>query len=218
MSFDPRRLCLLVVVSLTLALVACEDDDSEPVTTPTAPPAGTSEPTVTSPPAATETPPASTVDPCTLRDALDGRSLVPGPAFVLEEATAWQLCIGGAAAGSSEKYLFGTEDGGATWTLLAMTTLGDPPPEEGVGELPNGNAAEALFFIDEERGWLGLSSPGQNLYRSDDGGVRWTAVEALPSGLPVTEIEFSDAENGTLTTPEGDYVTADGGATWTPAP
>jgi photosystem II stability/assembly factor-like uncharacterized protein len=139
---------------------------------------------------------------------------VPGPGFVLDEATAWQLCIGGAAAGSSEKYLFGTQDGGGNWTLLATTTLGNPPPEPGVGELPNGNAAEALFFNDEEKGWLGLSSPGVNLYRTEDGGVTWEEAADLPPGLPVTAIDFTDAEHGTLATPDGAWTTTDGGETW----
>jgi photosystem II stability/assembly factor-like uncharacterized protein len=99
-----------------------------------------------------------------------------------------------------------------------MTTLGNPPPEAGVGELPNGNAAEVLYFIDGDTGWLGLSSPGVNLFGTTDGGVSWTAADDLPPGLPVTAIEFSDIENGVATTQEGDWTTSDGGATWAPAP
>ena len=148
--------------------------------------------------------------------SLGGQPLGTGPAFELDDVT-WQMCIGGAAAGSSEKLLFKTSDGGVTWTL-SKTTLGDPPPEPGVGELPNGNAAEALFFIDEEHGWLGLSSPGQNLFRTNDGGVSWTEVPGLPPGLPVFEISFSDAAHGLLTTPEGNWTTADGGQTWSQTP
>ena len=54
------------------------------------------------------------IDPCTLRDSLEGGALMPGPSFELNDAESWQICIGGAAAGSSEKYLFMTDDGGAT--------------------------------------------------------------------------------------------------------
>jgi hypothetical protein len=221
-SFSRRWLLLpLVIALLTLA---CSDDEDEPAATTepsvvassTVAASETPEPTET--PEATATPPAASVDPCTLRDSLEGQALIPGPDFELSDEDAWQLCIGGAAAGSSEKYLYGTADGGADWTLLSMTTLGNPAPEPGVGELPNGNAAEALFFLDEQDGWLGLSSPGVNLYHSEDGGVSWTEVAVLEPGLPVTAISFSDAQNGTLTTPDGDWVTADGGATWTPAP
>jgi hypothetical protein len=185
---------LAVFVFIAIAAWGCKDDSPTP--------------------APTEPPTVTAVDPCTLRDSLEGGSLVPGPGFVLDEATAWELCIGGAAAGSSEKYLFKTDDGGAGWTLLAMTTLGNPPPEPGVGELPTGNAAEALFFSDEEHGWLGLSSPGVNLFRSEDSGVGWTEVADLPPGLPVTAIDFTDAEHGTLATPDGAWTTTDGGETW----
>jgi photosystem II stability/assembly factor-like uncharacterized protein len=152
-----------------------------------------------------------------LRTSLEGRPLTAGPSFELGNVV-WQMCIGGAAAGSSEKLLFRTSDGGASWTLLSQTTLGNPPLEPGIGELPNGNAAEALFFVDEQHGWLGLSSPGQNLFRTDDGGVTWSEVPVLPPGLPVLDVSFSDARHGELTTPEGSWTTSDGGETWTQTP
>jgi hypothetical protein len=218
------RLPLVAVLLLVAALTACGDDDTTPAASPTtvAPSAtaaaSPTEPAPSATPEPSATPAPSIIDPCTLRDSLEGQPLTEGPGFMLGEDLQWQLCIGGAAAGSSEKYLFMTQDGGVTWTLLSMTSLGNPPPEAGVGELPNGNAAEALFFVDAQEGWLGLSSPGQNLYRSHDGGVSWEEVPVLSPGLPVTDIQFADADHGTLTTPEGDWTTEDGGATWSPAP
>jgi hypothetical protein len=220
MSYFPARLGFALLGFVVLTLIACKGDD-KPTATSTAPAAVTAAATpapTDTPPAATETPAPELIDPCSLRESLEGQPLTDGPSFALDGGAGWQLCIGGAAAGSSEKYLFGTADGGVSWTLLSMTTLGSPTPEPGVGELPNGNAAEALFFTDAEKGWLGLSSPGQNLYHSDDGGVSWSAVAGLSPGLPVTAIDFSDADTGTLTTPDGDWTTADGGATWAPAP
>jgi hypothetical protein len=224
----PSRRWLILPVFIAVLTLGCsgDDDDSTPTTEPSAEPsavasatAAVATPVPTATPSATATPsPVVTIDPCTLRDSLEGQPLTPGPSFELNETDTWQLCIGGAAAGSSEKYLYMTDDGAANWTLLSMTTLGNPPPEAGVGELPNGNAAEAIFFIDEENGWLGLSSPGVNLYRSEDGGVFWAEAPVLEPGLPVTAIDFSDAQNGTLTTPDGDWVTVDGGATWAPSP
>lgn len=210
------RLCFVLLAAVAVTLTACNGDD-EPTATATASSVTTPAPSDT-PPSATDTPAPELIDPCTLRDSLEGQPLVDGPFYLLAEGDGWQLCIGGAAAGSSEKYLFGTPDGGVTWTLLSMTTLGNPPPEAGVGELPNGNAAEVLYFIDADTGWLGLSSPGVNLFGTTDGGVSWTPADDLPPGLPVTAIEFSDAENGVATTPEGDWTTSDGGATWAPAP
>jgi hypothetical protein len=175
----------------------------------------TSSATATATAAAGATPSPSAVDPCALRTSLEGRLLASGPSFALDAETKWQLCIGGAAAGSSEKYLFRTTDGGATWTLISRTTLGNPTTEAGVGDLPNGNAVVQILFLDAMQGWMGLSSPGVNLFRSQDGGVTWTAVPVFPPGVPVTSIGFTDAMHGTVVTPEGTWTTSDGGATWT---
>jgi photosystem II stability/assembly factor-like uncharacterized protein len=160
------------------------------------------------------------VDPCTLRTSIEGQALGTGKAFALDANTKWQFCIGGAAAGSNEKFLFKTTNGGASWTLISRTTLGNPPPEAGVGELPNGNGVSALFFNDATKGWLGLSSPGDNLFRSTDGGKNWTkvTVSGLDPAVPVESITFTDAMHGSFVTPDGTWTTSDGGTTWTKAP
>lgn len=156
------------------------------------------------------------VDPCTLRTSLEGQALTAGASFSLNTLKIWQFCYGGAAAGSNEKFLFLSEDGGASWVLISRTTLGSPPAEDGVGELPNGNGVSALFFVNEAKGFLGLTSAGHNLLRSLDGGHNWQEVVVgdLAQGVPVTSIGFSDQMNGTFTTPDGVFTTSDGGATW----
>jgi hypothetical protein len=160
------------------------------------------------------------VNPCTLRTSLQGTPLAVGKSFALNPNTKWQFCNGGAAAGSSEKFLFHTTNGGAAWTLISRTTLGSPPPETGVGELPNGNGVTVLYFQDATNGWLGLSSPGHNLLRSTDGGVNWAEVVVtdLDPGVPVDTISFTDATHGTFTAPTGTWTTSDGGTTWTKSP
>lgn len=162
---------------------------------------------------------AAVVDPCVLRSSLEGNALTPGVSFALGLAK-WQFCNGGAAAGSNEKFLFFSSDGGASWELISRTTLGNPPAEAGVSELPNGNGATALFFQDLDKGWLGLSSPGHNLLRSTDGGRNWqeVVVPDLASGVPVISISFSSPTDGLFTTPDATFVTDDGGATWEVAP
>lgn len=209
MIFPHRVLGISIMVMVALLAWSCGgDDDDEDVDSTATQPAAV---------ATSASTPMTVVDPCTTRVALDGAALSTGEAAAIGPAR-WQLCLGGVAAGSGEKYLFGSDDAGATWTLLSMTTLGNPPPEAGVGELPNGNAAEALFFIDAQNGWLGLSSPGANLFRTADGGVTWSEAGSLPPGLPVQEISFTDAQTGTLTTPDGEWTTSDGGTAWTQAP
>ena len=129
--------------------------------------------------------------------------------------TKWQLCLGGAAAGSSEKYLFRTTDGGATWKLISQTTLGNPTPQAGVGELPNGNGVVQILFLDDTNGWMGLTSPGANLYRSQDGGVTWTESPSSRRLSPSPPSPSPTRMHGTVVTPEGDWTTTDGGVTWT---
>lgn len=158
------------------------------------------------------------IDPCTLRPSLEGRPLVAGPSFTLDAQMVWQLCLGGAAAGSGEKWLFITTDGGVSWTLISRTTLGDPPPEAGAGDFPNGNGVVQILFLDETNGWLAMNSPGQNLFRSEDGGHSWTATPELPPGEPVTSISFTDALHGTAVTPDSAWTTTDGGDTWVQEP
>jgi hypothetical protein len=165
-------------------------------------------------------PSPASVDACTLRSSLEGRALVPDKAFSLDANTRWQFCNGGAAAGSNEKFLFQTTTGGASWTLISRTTLGSPPAEAGVGALPNGNGVSAVFFQSASEGWLGLSSPGANFWRSTDGGHNWTSVSVtgLNSGVPVTAITFTDATHGSFVTPEGTWTTSNGGTSWTKVP
>ncbi len=178
-------------------------------------PTSTSSPAATGTAAAAPTPSASTVDPCTLRTSLEGRPLAPGPSFALDANTKWQLCGGGAATGNSEKYLFHTTNGGVAWTLISRTTLGNPTPEAGVGDLPNRSGVVQILFLDATHGWMGLNSPGVNLFRSQDGGVTWAEVPVIPPAVPVTSINFSDVMHGTVVTAEGTWTTSDGGVTWT---
>ncbi len=208
------RLAMAAALSIALVATACNDDDDGDggaTATPGAPSTpGTSGPGPTASSGGTEA--------CDLRDASDGLALVVGPSFQLGEAV-WQLCIGGAGAGSSEKYLFRSEDGGATWDLISQTTPGDiMPDDDDDSDLPIGNAAEVIYFVDEDNGWIGLSSPGPNLHRSQDGGETWTAIDDLPPAVPVTSIAFTDAQNGTVTTSESTWTTSDGGDTWVETP
>jgi hypothetical protein len=220
-----RLLFTALLIATAAAFAACGGGSSTPTATSTAAPTSTSLPPTstsvpvplppTSTPIASTSTPSAVVDPCTLITSLEGQPLEPGASFALNVSVKWQLCLGGAAAGSSEKYLFHTTDGGAAWTLISQTTLGNPTPQPGVGELPNGNGVSVLLFLDDTHGWMGLTSPGVNLYRSQDGGVTWAEVPVIPPAVPVTSITFSDALHGTVDTPEGAWTTTDGGVTWT---
>jgi hypothetical protein len=213
-----RILVAPIIIGIAATLAACGGGGSTAATptgttspTPAAPTATAVAPEVTPSPVAV---PPPSLDPCTLRVSLEGRALSSGPSFALDVNTMWQLCLGGVAAGSGEKYLFHTTDGGESWTLISRTTLGNPTPEAGVGDLPNGNGVTQIQFLDATHGWMGLNSPGVNLFRSQDGGVTWTPVPVIPPAVPVTSISFTDAMHGTIVTPEGTWTTSDGGVTW----
>lgn len=233
MTFSARRVGGMAILAGGLALLAACGSGGGAGSSTATPGASVAPSTATgassagaSPTAATGTPAsAATGTPgvgsaaCAGRTSLEGVPLVPGVSFSLNAATRWQFCNGGAAAGSSEKYLLRSTDGGDTWTLISQTTLGTPTPQAGVGTLPNGNGVTALFFQDASKGWLGLSSPGANFYRSQDGGVNWTEVTGVvPPAVPVRSISFSSATDGTVTTAAGNWTTTDGGTTWTKAP
>jgi hypothetical protein len=221
-----HRICIsAIAIGAAVALVACGGESETPAPT-AAPPSPTSALGTATVGAATSTPSAavtetaaaaptpSAVDPCTLRTSLEGQALAPGPSFALDANMEWRLCLGGVAAGSGEKFLFHTTNGGAAWTLISRTTLGNPTPEAGVGDLPNGNAVVQILFLDATHGWMGLNSPGVNLFRSQDGGVTWAEVAVIPPAVPVTSIAFTDPMHGTVVTPEGTWTTPDGGVTW----
>lgn len=216
-----------IAIGVAVTLAACGDRDetspptatgspatSAPTATTVGAPTSTPSPAATGTAAPAPTPSGSVLDPCTLRTSLEDRPLAPGPAFALDTNTKWQLCLGGVAAGSGEKFLFYTTDGGAAWTLISRTTLGNPTPEAGVGDLPNANGVVQILFLDATHGWMGLNGPGVNLFRSEDGGMTWDEVAVIPPAVPVTSIDFSDSTHGTVVTPEGTWTTSDGGATW----
>ena len=232
-DFAARVLVLTVGALALVAAAACGSGTGTPASTarsstpvPLASTARSSTPILTATATAPTVTPAPVVtataravaDPCTTRTSLEESPLTRGVSVALNASTRWQLCIGGAAMGSSEKFLFRTGDGGHTWTLISRTTLGNPPPEAGVGALPNGNGVTQLLFLDADHGWMGLDSPGLNLWRSDDGGVTWTAVPAIPAAVAVQSVAFSSPANGRVVTSTGTWGTSDGGGHWTKGP
>jgi hypothetical protein len=201
-------LFLSAMFSAGMLLAACGDDDGG------APPGVTATvPAGASATAGGNAAGASAAALCSSQKSLEGQALVPGVAFALDIFQRWQLCNGGAAAGNGEKWMFHTEDGGKNWTLISRTTLGNPPKQPGVGDLPNGNGVVQFVFIDSKKGFMGLNSPGANLWQSTDGGMNWTALDVVPPGEAVQSISFT-GQDGTVVTSSGKWVTTDGGAHW----
>ena len=151
-----------------------------------------------------------------MRTSLEGQALTAGKFFALDASTQWQFCYGGAAAGSNEKFLFHTNNGGASWTLISRTTLGSPPAEAGVGELPNGNGVSALFFQECQQRLARPEQPRRQLLalhrRRPQLDVR--RGQRTRAGRASDSISFTDAMNGSFVTPDGTWTTSNGGSTW----
>ncbi len=129
-----------------------------------------------------------------------------GNVFFLDARQGW---ISTVSAMGTELSVAGTEDGGATWTQHAVTTLDQ-----------DGGMPVAIDFADSRHGWVMLrlpSSPNFSrglLFATHDGGLTW---QRLPAPPIADEIEFISPKVGWLAGgPAGDrlYVTRDGGQIW----
>lgn len=134
------------------------------------------------------------------------------------------LVYGDAVGG--ELRVLGTTDAGETWTPVPADRL--PAAQRGEGGFAASGTCLALRPPD--RAWIGTgNAETARVLRSDDGGASWSASSApLVAGeaAGITSIAFRDdrhglAVGGALTRPADDAVktavTADGGATWSPA-
>ncbi len=117
----------------------------------------------------------------------------------------WLLCLGGAGAGSSEKALLRTTDGGSSWHVVSQVTSLLAAPRAGAMPLQE---PDAIAAGSPERLWLATQN---DLYESGDGGARWTWVRGPdPRGTPATFDVLSATEAWLLAPGQGLWRTADG--------
>lgn len=94
--------------------------------------------------------------------------------------------------------LYRSDDGGRTWALLK-----------------GGILEKAHFFLDESRGWS-VSSSGDRVLASSDGGASWATIGS--AGLGIRQLYFSDASQGLAVSRTGSQeciaLSSDGGASW----
>ncbi len=140
----------------------------------------------------------------------------------------WLLLHQGVAAGSEAVTLLKTEDGGATWTQVAMAQ-----PQDGSSDsLPFGGDKTGVSFRNATDGWLTGYSPVTGsiyLFNSRDGGRTW-----MPQTVAVPDVfrevmltsrppVFVSAQDGYMAAEFAGvklsfllYATHDGGQTWSP--
>jgi photosystem II stability/assembly factor-like uncharacterized protein len=93
-----------------------------------------------------------------------------------------------------------TTDGGTTW----HAGNGLPYSLAGIG------------FRDLQTGFATTSGgSGGGMYRTKDGGKTWKFVQTK---LPITDVQFFDAQHGVASGPEGVMHTSDGGSRWSAVP
>ena len=121
------------------------------------------------------------------------------------------LCVGQGFTGHTIKYVYATTGPGAGWTLV-----GRPPTPGDGGEISAGSERAIVIASASAAGWL---------YRSTDGGHRWsTALSVDNGGAPWGDLGFtttSDAvviDGPAVTGPSGLpgklLLSSDGGRAW----
>jgi len=148
----------------------------------------------------------------------------------IDAQNGWLLISGtGGGLGSQDVALYGTKDGGITWSLLAEASQVQPSS----GGLPVEGMKSGVRFANTKNGWLTGLSHGNTiwLYATHDGGITWQTQELVaPEGFSTMGGSvstqppfFFSSQEGLLPVQfheEGQpivfYVTHDGGASWAP--
>jgi photosystem II stability/assembly factor-like uncharacterized protein len=149
----------------------------------------------------------------------------------------WLLISLGAATGSEAVSVWGTTDGGRSWSQLARSPM--PQMESAPGQLSSGCDKNGITFSTETTGWLTsiCAGGGPSIYRTLDGGHTWTFqnLQAPPGqtqenlgyspnveppvflnqsfGLLPVVLALGSANTPSLVV----YATHDGGRTWIPS-
>lgn len=125
----------------------------------------------------------------------------------------WLALGGQPGAGSEEKWLFGTADGGHSWTRIASTpslssTVATLPASPG---LPTGGYLKQIRFVSPTLGYLVLArgAPG-GVLKTVDGGIHWIWEQLLRSDdfRPTSIAELAPV------TPVGGIAVTDTGSIW----
>lgn len=160
----------------------------------------------------------------------------PGYFSFPDDQNGWLLVHAGAGMSHDYIYVYGTTDGGTTWTELV-----DAANSEQTGTGPSMSLYKTgMAFADAQKGWITYDNagvaPGLTLYGTADGGHTW-ALQSLPAPANQTDLftnqsnscradglTFLNATQGSMvvTCSQGSpdqkrswlYQTSDAGASW----
>ena len=82
------------------------------------------------------------------------------------------------SAGSENKYLYKTTDGGSNWSLVAQAQFSSGQAMAISGVMPATGYVTQLHFISPQQGFMALARSG--LYATDDGGLTWNLMSETP--------------------------------------
>jgi photosystem II stability/assembly factor-like uncharacterized protein len=150
------------------------------------------------------------VTPLSLFEAGDVNSLA-GAVYLhfIDSQTGWLVIRRATSSNFSEGTLFKTTDGGGSWTQLTIP-VGEP-----------------VYFVSSQIGWTAGGAAGDELYRTEDGGLTWLGQRPNRSLADDQKIfyqlpTFENAEEGVLPvvvtrskkTVVEFYFSSDGGESW----
>ena len=114
-------------------------------------------------------------------------SLVPSPlnpaatygSFSFSSPSDGWLLVGiQPSAGSENKYLYKTTDGGSNWSLVAQAQFSSGQAMATSGVMPATGYVTQLQFISPQQGFMSLMRSG--MYATDDGGSTWNLMSETP--------------------------------------
>lgn len=160
------------------------------------------------------------VGPRGLRRSVDG-----GESFSAVSGTINSSNLSGVDKAGSTLIAYGfldvwrSTDKGRSWTAIRKP---GKPVQSRSGKKVNNKHVARVDFVSAKTGWL-LDSGGGRLYRTTDGGTRWTLQDGVGTHT-ATGLAMSSDKNGYLVVPRfgsGDVAgyllrTSDGGITWAP--
>ncbi len=82
------------------------------------------------------------------------------------------------SAGSENKYLYNTTDGGSNWSLVAQSKFSSSQTLVTSGVMPATGYVTQLQFISPQLGFMALARSG--MYATDDGGLTWNLMSKTP--------------------------------------
>lgn len=111
--------------------------------------------------------------------------------------------------GNNGNALFKTEDAGITWAEITIDLDSITSPR-----------LQSIFFVDAQTGFLSFRARVTNLdiflLKTQDGGNSWTNVtpDSLPNGYGISDVFFTNSNQGFVASGNRLYRTTDGGMSW----